>query len=101
MSRELLSIDVTASPELLRLAEEVQRSGVGRVLRRGDHDIAVITPIERAGNQEESARPSEAARAEHDCILNIIGIGESAEPTDIAHHKREYLADAYDADRHR
>jgi len=30
---------------------------------------------------------------ERDTILNIIGIGESAEPTDIARFEQEYLAD--------
>jgi hypothetical protein len=30
-----------------------------------------------------------------DAILDIIGAGESAEPTDIARNEQEYLAEAY------
>lgn len=41
-----------------------------------------------------NAEPS--ASSEPDSILSIIGIAESAEPSDIARFKDEYLADAYD-----
>jgi hypothetical protein len=34
-------------------------------------------------------------RAQRDALLNIVGIGESVEPTDIARDEREYLAKAY------
>jgi hypothetical protein len=30
-----------------------------------------------------------------DALLDIIGIGESSEPTDFADKEQEYLADAY------
>lgn len=36
------------------------------------------------------------ASSEPDSILGIIGIASSAEPSDIARFKDEYLADAYD-----
>jgi hypothetical protein len=98
MSIELQPIDVTASPELLRLAEEVQRSGIGRILKHGDREIALLTPVEPAEMKSGRTRSRAQQPRERDSILNIIGIGESTEPTDIAHHKREYLADAYDVD---
>jgi hypothetical protein len=37
-----------------------------------------------------------ADSSEPDSILSIIGIAASAEPSDIARFKDEYLADAYD-----
>lgn len=36
-----------------------------------------------------------------DSILNIIGIGATDEPTNIAEHKLEYLADAFEPKRDR
>jgi hypothetical protein len=101
MSNQLEPIDITTSPEILRLAEEVERSGVGRLLKRGDRDIAVLTPVVSRETGAKRARRPATASAERDSILNIIGIGESAEPTDIAHHKHEYVAEAYDVKRPR
>jgi hypothetical protein len=96
MSKELQPVDITASPDLLRLAEEVERSGVGRLLKRGHREVAVITPVQSQGTAPKRARRRAAASANQDSILNIIGIGESAEPTDMARHKHEYVAEAYD-----
>ena len=101
MSNELQPVDIAASPEILRLAEEVERSGVGRLLKRGDREIAVLTPVAPRDTRTNRARRHTTASAERDSILNIIGIGESTEPTDIAHHEHEYLAEAYDVHRPR
>jgi hypothetical protein len=48
MAKEMTPIDVTNTPELLRLAEEVRRSGRARVLRRDREDLAVVIPISTA-----------------------------------------------------
>jgi hypothetical protein len=45
MVRELAPVDVTNDPELLRLAEEVRRSGRPRLIRRGGEDLAVLSPV--------------------------------------------------------
>jgi hypothetical protein len=92
MSTEVQPIDVSDSAELLDLAEEVRRSGVGRLLKRGEQDLALLTPV--APRQETRPRRQPAGER-RDALLNIIGIGESAEPTDIAQHELEYLAEAY------
>ena len=47
-----------------------------------------VSPVEPAGESSVDQTP--------DGILNIIGIGASQEPTNIARHKRAYLADALD-----
>ncbi len=44
MAKELTLIDVTHSPELLHVAQEVRRSGEARVLRRDREDLAVVVP---------------------------------------------------------
>lgn len=50
MAKELRAVDVSAVdvsdvPDVLHLAEEVQRSGHPRILRRDGEDLAVISPI--------------------------------------------------------
>lgn len=92
MRTDVQPIDITESSELLDLAEEVRRSGVTRLLKRGDQDLALLTPL--APRQEMQPRRQPAGDTS-DALLNIIGIGESAEPTDIAQHEGEYLAEAY------
>jgi hypothetical protein len=45
MAKELTPIDISSAHDLIRLAEEVRRSGKARLLRRGDEDLAVLSPI--------------------------------------------------------
>ena len=92
MSTEVQPIDITDSAELLDLAEEVQRSGITRLLKRGEQDLALLTPVAPRREVQQRRQPAADKR---DALLNIIGIGKSAEPTDIAQHEGEYLAEAY------
>jgi hypothetical protein len=91
MSAEVQPIDITDSAELLHLAEEVQRSGISRLLKRGDKSLALLMPVDPP-RDVQSRQPAADKR---DSLLNIIGIGESAESTNIAQHEGEYLAEAY------
>jgi hypothetical protein len=45
MAKELTPVDVTNTPDLPRLAEEVRRSGQLRLLRRDNEDLAVLFPV--------------------------------------------------------
>ncbi len=49
MRAEHEPIDVSASPELLRLAEEVRSTGRPRVLRRDGEALAMIVPLPPRG----------------------------------------------------
>lgn len=49
MNQEHEPYDLDASPELLRLAEEVRASGRPRALRRGGEVLAVLTPFTGRG----------------------------------------------------
>jgi hypothetical protein len=51
-------VDVTHSPEVRRLAEEVRATNTPRLLRRDGEDIAVIVPLRR--------RPSRRAKTAAD-----------------------------------
>ena len=45
MAKDLASIDISKSPDMLRIAEEVRTTNIPRVLRRNDEDIAIVMPI--------------------------------------------------------
>jgi hypothetical protein len=45
MAKELKHIDVSHTPELLRLAEEVRRTRQPHILRRDREDMAVVFPL--------------------------------------------------------
>lgn len=45
MAKELASIDISKSPDVLRIAEEVRATNIPRILRRDNEDIAVVMPI--------------------------------------------------------
>ncbi len=62
MARELEPIDVTDAPDLLRLAEEVRRSGQPRRLRREDEDLAVLVPVAPPAKRRSRRAKTEADR---------------------------------------
>ena len=89
--------DISNAPELLRLADEVTRSGSPRLLTSGNRPLAVLAPVESSITPRRRRRASTGLP--RDSILDIIGIAESAEPTDISQHKHRYLAEAYEPKR--
>jgi hypothetical protein len=46
------ALDVSASPELLHLAEEVRSTGRPRALRRGGETLAVFVPFSEANGRQ-------------------------------------------------
>ena len=47
MAHEMKPYDISNTPELLRLAEEVRAARQPRVLKRNDEDVAVLMPMPR------------------------------------------------------
>lgn len=84
MARELRPIEIGTIPELVRLADEVERTGRPRRLRHGGRDVAMLVPApitQDAGSQslpahiashdrDESVAP---AAAEYDRRANRAG----------------------------
>jgi hypothetical protein len=97
MAKELKPIDITHTPDVLRLAEEVARSGVPRVLRRGNQDVAELRPVSPTPKRTRRSKPT----SKDDPLWDIIGIAHAADfpdvPKDVASNKHAYLAEAYDA----
>jgi hypothetical protein len=97
MARELKHLDISDSPDLLRIVEEVRASNEPRVLQRDHVDVAILRPLKRPARKRiPKGRPTSA----DDALWRLVGIGESEGPGDIARNKHKYLADAY-ADLHR
>lgn len=93
MAKELKQLDVSNQPELLAIAEQVHESGEARLLRRADEELAVLTPVPRPRRRSPRALPL----TREDALWNIVGIGESDGPGDVAANKHRYLAEAYAA----
>lgn len=92
MAQELESLDVTNSPELLRLAQEVAETGVGRVLRTARGELAVLKPVPKSRRRSRSGgRPL----TRDDALFSLIGIGASEAESDASERKHEVLARAY------
>jgi len=90
MAREVERIDISNSPDLLRIAEQVRDTKQPRLLRKNGEDLALITPLRPASARRVKGRPTSA----DDPLWNIVGLASTPEPTD-ASKKHEYLADAY------
>jgi hypothetical protein len=100
MGGEIPPVEIGHLPDLLELAESVQASGESRLLKCGDREVALITPVERKAGSARRPRRRDRRTNENDPLWNIIGVADAAgspnDPTDVAANKHEYLADAYD-----
>lgn len=98
MAKELKPIDITHTPEVLRLAEEVARSGIPRVLRKDNMDVAELRPV--SPTPPRSRRRGKPT-SKDDPLWRIVGIADAAAPedlpTDVSSNVDKYLADAYSA----
>ena len=63
MAREFKAIDISNTPDLLKLAEEVQASEIPYLLRRDGEDVAVLMPARRAHRRRVARSKSEADMA--------------------------------------
>ena len=72
MARELAPIDITDDPDLLRFAEEVRRTGLPRLLRRGDEDVAVLSPVGNLGRRGARRRKT-YTKADDEAFLSAAG----------------------------
>jgi hypothetical protein len=56
MAKETLPLDISNTPELVRLAEEVARTGTARLLRRNHESLAVLSPLRAPGPRRRRAK---------------------------------------------
>ena len=60
MGNKLKRIDISAVPELLRIAEEVRESNEPRILGRDGEDLALLSPVTRALEHRLRRRKTQA-----------------------------------------
>lgn len=93
MSDTLLRTDLSRFPEFERLLDEMEAKGAERALLRGCDRLAIVTLVHR--DNELSTDADDTVHApDPERLFDIFSIGESSEPSDIEHHKDEYIADA-------
>jgi hypothetical protein len=90
MAQEIKQIDISDSPELLRLVEEMRLSKMPVALRRGDEEVGVLMPPRRSRVRQPRLRPF----TQDDPIWNLNGIGRSG-VRDVSENVDTYLAEAY------
>jgi hypothetical protein len=91
VARQLKPIDISNTPDLLKLAEEVQRSKEPYLLQRDNEDIAVLMPAPKRTKSGTRVKPVET----DDALFRSIGSGRSGIPGGVSGKKHEYLARAY------
>jgi hypothetical protein len=91
MAHEEPAIDLSkdTAPDLAQLAEEVHRTRRPRVIRRDTEELAVLMPA-APWHTQPRGKPFTLA----DGLWALVGSGHTAQPTDIARHKDDYLAEA-------
>ena len=89
MTREAAPVDISTMPDLTKLAEEVARTRQSRVLRRGDTDLAVLSPPPSTRRRRAQPLTTE------DPLFRHLGTSQ-ADVADVSSNKHAYLADAYE-----
>jgi len=99
MAAEYIPVEIGNAPDLQRLAEAVQKTGIPHALKRGAETVAVVHPAPKkeAGARSPRRRRTGVLRAD-DPLFQIAGIGASGGPGDISSNKHQHLADAYAAE---
>ncbi len=80
-------VDIDQAPELARIADEVQASGVPAILARNGKDVAIVTPVRPPRRSSSRVRPV----TEDDPLFGLIGIGKSGIPGGMSGRKHEFL----------
>jgi hypothetical protein len=69
MAQPATTIDITDLPELRRIVEEVRATRQPRVLRAGNEDVAVLTPLLPARSRRRRGKTKE----DYDAALGAFG----------------------------
>jgi hypothetical protein len=75
MAKELVPLDISNIPELVRIAEEVRDTNSPRVLKRDSEDLAVLVPV-RARRRRVGRTP---IKSDHEAFLSAAGSWKDAD----------------------
>ncbi len=73
---------------------------VGKLVRIREESLEqLMQPIAANGAEQAKKRPTRLRKPTPtaEALLHLVAIGRSAEPTDVAKHKDDYLAQSYEA----
>lgn len=90
LNKEVKHIDISNTPELIRLAEEVQKSNQVTVLTKDGEEMLEVRPPKPAKKKRAKAGPITM----DDPLTKLIGIAHSG-MSDISANKHKYLAEDY------
>ncbi len=90
LNKEVRHIDITHTPELLRLAEEVQKSNQLTVLTKNGKEVLEVRPAKSTRKRRAMGGPI----TKDDPMWNLVGTGHSR-VGDISANTDKYLAEAY------
>src|SRR5437879_3251009 len=85
VAKDLERVDISNIPDLIRIVEGVQTSQEPRVLRRGDEDVAIITPLRPRRRRASGS----GTVTQDDPLFRLIGIGKSGIPGGVSGKKHE------------
>lgn len=83
--------EIHSVPNLVRVAEEVQKPGTPCILKQEEGEIVLISPVKPA----KMTRANGRVLTHDDPLWRLVGSAKDAKPTD-ASRKYEYLAKATD-----
>ncbi|MCG3771992.1 MAG: hypothetical protein JW384_03193 [Nitrosomonadaceae bacterium] len=92
LNKEVKRIDISNTPELLRLVEEVRQSNQRTILTKGDEEMLEVLPVKPAWRR----RAKSGVLTKDAPLSQLVGALPSKEPTD-ASKKHEYLAQPHEA----
>ena len=74
MTNTPTSLDISRHPELKRIAEKVNKSGVSVVLREDNQDIALVTPVRKADKYPKNKKGFLAAAGKLKGIIDAESV---------------------------
>jgi hypothetical protein len=96
VTRKQEYVDISGSPEVVKLVEDVSAGGTPRVLRRNGKDVATLSPLPKRPHAKgkPAARRKTGILTKDDPLFKLIGIGDSAVPGGYSARKHELEAKA-------
>jgi hypothetical protein len=86
MVSERDAIDISKSPDVLRLAEEVRRSNTPRMLRAHNQDVAIMMPV---ADTKRSKRKWVKTDADYQAFLDSAGSWADVDTEEFKRYIRE------------
>ena len=90
LNKEVKHIDITHTPDLLHLAEEVKKTNQLTILTKDGEEVLEVRPAKPARKRRVKGGPT----TKEDPMWNLVGSGHSG-VGDISANTDKYLAEAY------